>query len=263
MRMLRSSAMIAPLALAAQSVAAQETAEKEFQPSQLAGLEIEDLMKIRVTSVSKKEERIANAAAAISVITQDDLRRSGFTSIPEALRMAPGLEVARLDAHDWAISSRGFNDVFGNKLLVLMDGRSIYPPLFSGVFWDVQDTLLEDLDRIEVIRGPGATIWGAIAVNGVINIISKSAKETQGTLVSGGAGTEERVFASVRYGGTLASNVYYRVYGNYFDRDNSILQNGSKAYDSWAQERGGFRMDWQPGNENLLTAQGEIYGGEE
>jgi len=255
--------MLVPLTIGTQGMAAEERAQKELEPSQLAGLEIEELMKIRVTSVSKKEERIAEAAAAVFVLTQEDIRRSGFTSIPEALRMVPGLEVARLDAHDWAISSRGFNDVFANKLLVLMDGRSVYTPLFSGVFWDVQDTLLEDLDRIEVIRGPGATVWGANAVNGVINIITKSAKETQGTLVSGGAGTEERVFADVRYGGKLASNVYYRVYGKYFDRDNSVLQNGSKAYDSWTQARGGYRMDWEANSENLLTAQGDIYGGEE
>src|SRR5260221_9443979 len=151
-KLLRRSATLAPFILGTQTCWAQPAVDKELQPAQLGGMEIEDLMKIRVTSVSKKEERIDNAAAAVFVMTQDDIRRSGFNSIQEALRMVPGLEVARLDAHDWAISSRGFNDVFANKLLVLVDGRSIYTPLFSGVFWDVQDVLLEDLDRIEVIR---------------------------------------------------------------------------------------------------------------
>ncbi|HUR47322.1 MAG TPA: TonB-dependent receptor plug domain-containing protein, partial [Candidatus Saccharimonadales bacterium] len=165
-------------------------------------------MNYPVTTVSGHEEKKSASAAAISVITQEDIRRSGATTIPDILRMAPGLQVARVDAHTWAVSARGFNDIFANKLLVLQDGRSIYTPLFSGVFWDVQDTVLEDIDRIEVIRGPGATLWGANAVNGVINIITKSARDSQGLLVTGGAGTEERGFGSVRYGMKLAEDVY-------------------------------------------------------
>src|SRR5881394_2688458 len=164
----------------------------------ITAISLEDLMNLKVTSVSKREQKLADAPAAIYAITQEDIRRSGARSIPEALRMAPGLEVARIDENKWAITSRGFNGRFANKLLVLIDGRSVYTPLFSGVYWNVQDTLLEDVDRIEVIRGPGAALWGANAVNGVINITTKSAKETQGGLITGGAGTEERGFGGVR-----------------------------------------------------------------
>src|SRR5205085_9927098 len=154
-------------------------------------MDLESLMKIEVTSVSKRPEKLSDAAAAIYVITQEDIRRSGVTSIPEALRLAPGMEVARQDSHTWAISSRGFNDEFANQLLVLIDGRSVYTPLFAGVYWDVPDLTLEDINRIEVIRGPGATLWGANAVIGVINITTKSAKDTQGILITGGGATEE------------------------------------------------------------------------
>ncbi len=170
--------------------ASEDTAlEKPSLAVDLARLSLEDLGQIKVTSVSRKSESLSSAAAPIHVITQDDLRRSGVTSLAEALRMAPGMQVARANARQWGISARGFNESHSNKLLVLMDGRSIYTPLFSGVFWEEADTLLEDIDRIEVIRGPGATLWGANAVNGVVNIITKSAKETQGTLLSGGRGT--------------------------------------------------------------------------
>jgi len=262
-RVLRRLARTICFILATRAVAADPTAEKELQPSQLGGMELEELMKIRVTSVSRKEERIAHAAAAVVVLTQDDIRRSGFNSLPEALRMVPGMDVARLDGHDWAITSRGFNDVFANKLLVLIDGRSVYTPLFSGVFWDVQDTLLEDIDRIEVIRGPGAAVWGANAVNGVINIMTKSAKDTQGGLLMGGGGTEERVFGGARFCGKLGTNVYYRAYAKYFDRDNSVFQNGTDAYDSWYLGRTGFRVDWDATAENLVTFQGDLYGGQE
>src|SRR5205085_479632 len=200
--------------------------------------------------------------AAISVITEEDIRRSGVTTIQEALRLVPGMEVARLDASEWAVSARGFNDVFANKLLVLQDGRSIYTPLFSGVFWDVQGAMLEDIERIEVIRGPGATLWGANAVNGVINIITRSAKETQGVLVTAGAGTEERGFGGVRYGGKISDHAFFRVYGNYFNRDDSALPNGADANDSWQMGRGGFRVDWDVSEQNLVTFQGDGYGGD-
>ena len=228
----------------------------------LMDMDLADLMNIKVMSVGKKPEKLSDAAAAIYVITQEDIRRSGVTSIPEALRLAPGLEVARQDAHTWAISSRGFNDEFANQLLVLIDGRSVYTPLFAGVYWDVQDLVLEDIDRIEVIRGPGASLWGANAVNGVINITSKRAKDTQGLLVSGGAGTEERGFGSVRYGGKIGENAFYRVYGKYLNRDHSERPDGSDANDSWYIYRGGFRFDWEPTDQNLLTLQGDIYKGE-
>lgn len=172
----------------------------------LMQLSLEDLGKIRVTSVSRKSESLSSAAAAIEVISQEEIRRSGANSIPEALRMAPGWQVGRANARQWGISARGFNEIFANKLLVLMDGRTIYTPLFSGVFWEEADAVLEDIDRIELIRGPGATLWGANAVNGVISVISKSAKETQGALVSGGGGVVERGFGAVRYGGRLGTN---------------------------------------------------------
>ena len=225
-------------------------------------MDLEALMRIEVTSVSKRPERLSDAAAAIYVITNEDIRRSGVTSIPEALRLAPGLEVARQDSHTWAISSRGFNDEFANQLLVLIDGRSVYTPLFAGVYWDVQDLVLEDINRIEVIRGPGASLWGANAVNGVINITTRAAKDTQGLLVSGGGGNEERGFGTVRYGGQLGEKAHYRVYAKYFSRDDSSLPDGSDANDNWSMWRGGFRVDWEPTEENLYTLQGDIYYGE-
>jgi len=224
-------------------------------------MDLEALMKIEVTSVSKRPEKLSDAAAAIYVITQEDIRRSGAASIPEALRLAPGLEVARQDSHTWAISSRGFNDEFANQLLVLIDGRSVYTPLFAGVYWHVQDLPLEDINRIEVIRGPGAALWGANAVNGVINITTKRAKDTQGLLVTVGGGNEEQGFATFRSGGKVGEDAYYRIYGKYLNRDNSDLPDGSPAHDSWQMWHGGFRFDWEPGVQNLFTLQGDVYTG--
>jgi len=233
---------------------AVSASEKAVAPSEdLTHLSVEELMNVEVTSVSRRAEKLSEAPAAVSVVTSDELRRSGVTSILEALRLVPGMEVARVDAHNWAISARGFNDLFANKLLVLLDGRSVYTPLFSGVYWDVQDTLLEDLERIEVIRGPGATLWGANAVNGVVNVITRSAEDSQGLLLIGGGGTEERGFAGVRYGGQLTENAYYRVYGKYFDRDAQVLPDGSDAHDQWNMERGGFRVDWEASGDHHLT----------
>ena len=237
-------------------------ADSQVKLSNLADFDLESLLNMEVTSVARKEQKVSESAAAIYVIGQEELRRSGATSIAEALRSVPGLEVARLDSHNWAISSRGFNDTFANKLLVMMDGRSVYTPLFSGVFWDVQDTVLEDIERIEVIRGPGASLWGANAVNGVINIITKEAKDTQGGLVFGGGGTEERGFGGARYGGKISSNIFYRVYGKYFARDRSALANGSDAHDAWDLIRSGFRVDWNASERNLVTFQGDIYDGD-
>src|SRR5688500_3318091 len=230
---------------------------------ELLEMDIEDIMKMKITSVSRKAERLSDAASAIFVITQEDIRRSGVTSIPEALRLSPGIEVARQDAHTWAISSRGFNDEFASKLLVLVDGRTVYTPLVASVNWDVQDYPLEDIDRIEVIRGPGAAVWGANAVNGVINITTKSAKETQGLLITAGGGLEDRGFGTLRYGGQIGQDAYYRVYGKFHDRDSSALRGGGDANDSWWMSRGGFRLDWEPNRDkNLFTLQGDIYAGE-
>jgi len=232
-------------------------------PSTLKKLSVEQLVDIDVTSVSKYPEKFSEAAAAVAVLTSEDIERSGVTKIPDALRLVPGLDVAQVDAHTWAISSRGFNDTFADKLLVLIDGRTVYTPLFSGVFWDFQDTLLADIDRIEVVRGPGATLWGANAVNGVINIITKSARDTQGFLVSTGGGTEDRDFVNVRYGVKIDDDTFARVYVKYFDRDSSVLPDGTDAHDAWDMFRGGFRLDSEPSNENSFTLQGDIYTGNE
>ena len=234
--------------------------EQSLRPD-LTEKSIEDLMNIEVTSVSKKEEKLSQTAAAIYVITQEDIRRSGMTSIPELLRMVPGLSVAHLDANKWAISSRGFNELFANMMLVLIDGRTVYTPLFSGVYWDVQDTLLEDIERIEVIRGPGATLWGANAVNGVINIITKQAKDTQGGLVTAGGGNQERGFGATRYGGKVGNRGYYRFFAKYFDRDAFANSPGQKAVDGWNIFRGGFRTDWDLTHRDSLTVQGDFYNG--
>ena len=203
-----------------------EAQDAYVSPSTLKKLSVEELVDIDVTSVSKYPEKFSAAAAAVAVLTQEDIHRSGVTNVPDALRLVPGLDVARVDSHTWAISSRGFNDIYANKLLVMIDGRTVYTPLFSGVFWDVQDTLLEDIDRIEVVRGPGATLWGANAVNGVINIITKSARDTQGLLLSGGGGTEDRGFTNIRYGVKVTDEAFLKVYAKYFNRDSSVLSNG-------------------------------------
>src|SRR5689334_3090391 len=171
-------------------------------PSELKKLPLEQLVDVEITSAARRPEPLSHAASAVDVITDEEIRRSGVTNLPDAFRLAPEMEVAQIDGHDWAISTRGFSVSTANKLQVLMDGRSLYTPLFSGVFWDVQQTFLPDIDQIEIIRGPGATLWGANAVNGVINIRTKPANETQGVLVYGGAGNEETGFGGIRYGGT-------------------------------------------------------------
>ncbi len=227
----------------------------------LTELSLEELMNIEITSVSKKPEKLADAAAAIFVITQEDIRRSGVTSIPEALRMVPGINVVRIDSSKWAITSRGLNGRFANKLLVLIDSRSVYDPSFSGVYWEMQDTLMEDVDRIEVIRGPGATLWGANAVNGVINIITKHAAETQGGLVAMGAGTEERGFGGVRYGTAMGEATYGRFYAKGFKRDEFAHTAGDDAGDDWDMLRGGFRLDSLLYDRDSVTVQGDIYQG--
>lgn len=227
----------------------------------LTELSLQDLMKIEITSVSKRAQPLSDAAASIFVITRDDIRRSGATSLPEALRLAPNLEVARASAYGYAISARGFNDSSTNKLLVLIDGRSIYTPLFGGVFWDVQDLMLEDIERIEVISGPGGTLWGTNAVNGVINIITRTADATQGQLVSAGAGTRESN-AAIRHGGTIGTNGRYRVYARYYDGHDTETAAGSAKDDSINRLQVGFRSDWRRGSDEL-TFLGNAYRGTE
>jgi iron complex outermembrane recepter protein len=247
------------VAFAAVFLASSVWAQNGQNIPDVTAMSVEDLMNLQVTSVSKRTQKLADAAAAIFVITQEDIERSGARSIPEALRMVPGLEVARIDENKWAIGSRGFNGRFDNKLLVLIDGRSVYTPLFSGVYWDVQDVMLEDVDRIEVIRGPGATLWGANAVDGVINIISKPAKSTQSGIVKVEGGNEERTTESARYGDKIGKNGFYRAYMKYFDWGSSTDTTGQKASDGWHALRGGFRSDWTPSHADSLTVQGDVY----
>jgi iron complex outermembrane receptor protein len=247
------------LTLATTIICTSEPSHAATAPSELTELSLEELMNVEVTSVSKKTERLSDAAAAVYVITREDIRRSGYTSIPEILRLAPNLQVARVDSSQYAITARGFNSTTANKLLVLIDGRSVYTPLFSGVFWDAQDTMIEDIERIEVISGPGGTLWGSNAVNGVINIITRRSQDTTGALVSLGEGTEERG-AGVRYGAKLGENATLRAYGKGFDRDNTVRGNGTGVQDAWKKAQVGFRADWGRGSD-ALTLQGDGYTG--
>jgi len=218
-------------------------------------------MNVNIASVSKKSRKVSESAAAVHVITSEDIRRFGATSTPELLRNVPGLNVARIDSNKWAISARRFNARFSNKLLVLMDGRSLYTPIFSGMFWDVQDTFLDDIDRIEVIRGPGGTVWGANAVNGVINIITKSADETNGTVITGRAGTEERGSFAGRHGFSINDHSSIRAFVKHTKRDNSTLPSGQAGSDDWDIKRGGFRHDNRMLADGELMIQGELYTG--
>jgi iron complex outermembrane recepter protein len=226
------------------------------QIASLADLSLEELSSIRITSVARRPEPLKDAAASVYVITGDDIRRSGVRSLPEALRLAPNLQVARIDAGQYAISARGFNNSVGNKLLVLIDGRTVYTPVFSGVFWDQQDVMLEDVERIEVISGPGATLWGANAVNGVINVITKSSAETQGVLASGGLGDRDQQ-AAARYGGR-AGEATYRVYAKTSDLRENQTSAGARALDARKMVQSGFRLDAGAGKDRF-TLQGDGY----
>ena len=238
--------------------AAFADAKEDAEIKKLLSLSLEDLSNVTVTSVSKKSEPENEAAAAVFVISQEDIRRSGAINIPEALRMVPGLSVAQSGANNWTVASRGFNSQFSNKLLVLMDGRTIYSPLFSGVIWDSQDVMMEDIDRIEVIRGPGATLWGANAVNGVINIITKNAKDTQGGLATAIAGNQMSGGA-VRYGAPIGDDGYVRTYAKYNDYASQYNTDGSDAGDSWRKQQAGFRSDLKISSKDKLTIQGDLY----
>jgi len=232
-----------------------------FAADDLTEMSLEELMSLEVTSVSKKAQSKTDVAAAITVITSEDIRRGGFTVIPEALRTVPGLQVARVDANRWAISIRGFNTLFANKLLVLIDGRSVYNPAFGGTYWDVQDYPIEDVERIEVIRGPGGTVWGMNAVNGVINIITKKAKDTQGALLSGYAGSQENG-ATARFGGGiegLGEETHYRVYARGFAFDDQDIDQDQNGNDEWRQARLGFRIDSQLTEKDSLRVSGDFY----
>jgi len=229
--------------------------------SKLKNMSLEELMNIEVTSVSKHPEKLTEAASAIQVITQEDIRHSGAKTIPEALRLASNLQVAQVNSNQWAISARGFDNVLANRLLVLIDGRSVYTPLYAGVFWDVQNLVLEDVDRIEVISGPGGTLWGANAVNGVINIITKSSADTKGLFVEGAAGSDFPGLGSIRYGGQIKNDLSYRVYATGFKLGNTIDTNGTTANDQWPMFQGGFRIDWNTSKKDQLMLQSNLYTG--
>jgi len=230
----------------------------EASLNDLKKMSIEDLLQVEVVSVSRAPEKLSNTASSVQVITQEDIRRSGVTSLPEALRLASNLQVAQKNAHDWGVSARGFNTELANKLLVMIDGRTVYTPLFSGVFWNAQDYLLADIDHIEVISGPGGTLWGANAVNGVINIITRHSRDTRDVYAEAGGGSGMRSFAGARVGGALNSNASFRVYAKYSDHDNSVLGNGNDANDAWRMKQGGFRVDVTHPFDRL-TFQGDIY----
>ncbi|MBF0225544.1 MAG: TonB-dependent receptor [Desulfobacterales bacterium] len=244
----------------------ENTSEADIDIEELS---IEELMEVKVTSVSKKIEKLVNSPAAIYVITQDDIKKFGATSLPEILRMAPGMQVSRNDLTDWDVNIRGLNEFFSNKLLVLIDGRSVYTPIFSGVFWDIQDTMLDDIDRIEIIRGPGASLWGSNAVNGVINIITKNPKNTQGVNTSILGGNKE-ITGNVRYGGKIKDNIYYRFFVKKFDReklsdsedkdDNSKNEINAHNYEKkWVSNRGGFQLELNMNDKNSLSIKSEVY----
>lgn len=243
----------------------------------LLDLPLAELKNQEVFSVSKQTETAFEAPAPVYVITGDDIRRSGVTNIPDALRMAPGIQVAKMDSNKWSVTSRGFSGQFSNKLLVMIDGRSVYTPLFSGVYWDTQDTMLEDIERIEVIRGPGATIWGTNAVNGIINIITRNSKFTQGGVVTALAGNEEKGSLAARYGGKINDKANYRVYAKNINRGSSTLlkddklvdylnkanlPNADKSYDAWIMSQSGFRVDFNKDLSNAFSLQGDMYNGQ-
>lgn len=248
------------LALPVAGLLADDSQVSQEATGDLKHLSLEQLGDIEVTTVSKEPVKVSQTPAAIYVITQDDIRRSGATSIPEALRLAPGVEAAQIDSDRWSIAIRGFAGQFSKSLLVLIDGRSVYTPLFSGVYWNVQNMMLEDVDRIEVIRGPGGTIWGSNAVNGVINIITKSANDTEGTLARLGGGSVDEGTGAVRYGGSVGKDFSYRIYGMGFI-NGPELHADHDGFDDWRTGQMGFRTDWKLGERDTFTVQGDLYRG--
>ena len=234
----------------------------EIDTLDLKKMSLDDLanLDVIVTSASKKPQKLSKTAAAMFVITQEDIHNSGVTTLPDALRMAPGIQVAQIDANKWSVTARGFSGRFANKLLVMMDGRTVYNPLFSGVYWDTQNAQLENIERIEIIRGPGAALWGANAVNGVINIITKTAEQTQGTMIRAGMGSKVKQ-GFVRHGGKLGESAQYRVYVDYNNHDDSIDSSGLDTADQWDQAQGGARLDWEVDANDSLTIQSDYYEG--
>ncbi len=247
--------VIARCALVGAAIFLGQGAARATTIHDLADLSIEELMaeSVTVTSVSKREQKLSDTASAVTVLSNQDIRRSGVTTVADALRLVPGMNVGSANASEWSISTRGSNSLYANKLLVVVDGRAVYSPMFSGVYWDIEQTLLDDVDRIEVIRGPGATVWGANAVNGVVNVVTRSAKDTQGGLVYGAAGDVEDLGGGMRFGGQLAENTYYRVFATHLTHGDHVLANGKDAGDGWQAQHGGFRMDHYPDPDTQLT----------
>lgn len=238
-------------------------ASLDWGQTSLSDKSLEQLLDVQVTSVSKKEQTLSKAAAAIFVITQDDIRNSGARNLPDVLRMAPGVDVAQINANAWAISIRGFNSRYSDKVLVLVDGRSVYTPSFSGVYWDQIPMPLENIDRVEVIRGPGATVWGANAVNGVINVITKSSEDTKGGLVTADGGTGATAAGILQYGGAAGKSGSYRVFSRYERTGDSTLFNGAQSEDAWSRMQGGFRTDWQLSSRDSLIVEGDLFSNRE
>lgn len=253
------AALAMAIALPARAVPPGEPTDRL---AQLETMDIAELYDVRVELASRKAEEWFSTSAAVYVITREEIRRSGLHHVPELLRLVPGVHVVRVNASRWAITARGFNGLFAAKLLVMIDGRSVYTPFFAGVYWDVQDVVVEDIDRIEVVRGPGGTLWGANAVNGVIHVITKKARDTQGVLISGGGGTDIRGVASVRYGGQIGEDFHYRASARFRKHDEFPLADGSDGHDGWRQWRGGFRAEWTPGESDEFTLQGGVYEGD-
>ncbi|PYR00225.1 MAG: hypothetical protein DMF96_04065 [Acidobacteria bacterium] len=248
------------LMLALSGIATEATAQAGPLSTDLGRATLEDLLKIQITSASRKEQRADDTPSAVSVITQDEIRRSGMRTLPELFRLVPGVQVAQINSSTWAVSIRGLNDQFSNKLLVLIDGRSVYKRNSSGVFWDLEDVVLDDIDRIEVVRGPGGAVWGANAVNGVINVVTKSAKDTPGALVRVGGGTFDGTGVTARYGGSFG-NAAYRVYSQWTGRRDTTLANLAPADDAWNVLTNGLRADWSRGGDDV-TVDGSVRTGD-
>ncbi len=248
------------LGLATLPAQVEEPAAEELADD-FEDLSLEELLEVEVTVVTHKQIKVGTAPAALYVITRQDIQRSGMTSIPELLRLVPGMHVAKIDSNRWAIGARGFVGEFTNKLLVLIDGRRVYSPLFGGVHWDVQDVNLEDVERIEVIRGPGGVRWGANAVNGVIHVITRRSYDTQGGMVQTTIGSEDRAIATLRYGGEIDENTTWRAYARYLDRDEQVFADGSDATDGGELARAAFRFDGRDGERDLWSVDADVYVG--
>lgn len=256
----RTRRLLLPVLISGCLLAPHPASGEDFSIENLALANIEELLNTPVTSVSRTEGTVKDSPAAVTVLTNDQIRRSGVTSIPEALRLIPGVQVARVDANKWAVSIRGFNNRLSNKLLVLIDGRSIYDQFFAGVLWETKDIMLEDVERIEVVRGPGGSTWGNNAVNGVINILTKKARDTQGGLVTGGGGTEEQGFGSLRYGFAAGESGHGRIYAKYYNRS-SGFRTTQDVDDTSEAGQAGFRSDWGSEDSDFVTLQGDTYVG--